>query len=365
MFNSFFKSVKIIFIAGFTFAAASCNTEIAKNSLQKVISDESYLEGDFVSEDIEKPNKKSLDLFLNQINKNTFSAKSITGILSSSGKTLGNNDSGGVVLFGKNFDDFKNYEINMTGSGDGNVLIVKSKNGADYFVDRVEKLPVHLKFKYNKQDFTFDKIIILPYSANPIDISGEIKEVSDNAIEPFFGKVLDEVSCCYANRDLGAPGPGLHLGQDLKAFPGQNVYAAADAVVKSARTNSQGYATVVILEHTLPDDTIVQTIYGHLSKSLGLKVKNNQKVKKGQLLGYVGYDNENGDGAPHVHFGLKLGKWDGAYPGYCGKTSVNKIYSGSDYSGGCSSSSGRFVRPLSFMEEVNRTGKNPYPGLSK
>ena len=101
-----------------------------------------------------------------------------------------------------------------------------------------------------------------------------------------------------------------------------------------------------------------------MSTKRGLQIKTNWKVSRGQLIGYIGDDDENGDGAPHLHFGMKLGKYDATFPGYCG-TGVNKIFSSPDYSGVCSSSSGRFVRALSFMERVNNSGKNPYAEASK
>lgn len=33
-------------------------------------------------------------------------------------------------------------------------------------------------------------------------------------------------------------------------------------------------------------------------------------VSKGQLIGYIGYDDENGDGGPHLHLGIRIGAYD-------------------------------------------------------
>jgi hypothetical protein len=190
----------------------------------------------------------------------------------------------------------------------------------------------------------------------------------------YFGNALsgkDTEKCCYNNRDIGAAGGnGRHLGQDLIARAGDSVYSIADGIIKVANTSSSGYGTVVVIEHTLPDSSKILSIYGHLSKSRGLNVKVNQKVTKGTLLGFIGNDNENGDGAEHLHLGIKLGSWSSnsidtyIYPGYC-LTGRNQIYSNSGYNGLCSSYNGKFVRAFDFIEKVNMSGQNPYFNQSK
>ena len=84
----------------------------------------------------------------------------------------------------------------------------------------------------------------------------------------------------------------MHTGVDLSAPKGTPVYATADGVVSREKGGS-GYGIVVILNHGYS----YQTLYAHLSKKV---VKPGQKVKRGQLIGYVG--NTGLSFGPHLHY---------------------------------------------------------------
>lgn len=75
----------------------------------------------------------------------------------------------------------------------------------------------------------------------------------------------------------------MHTGIDLSAHQGTPVYATADGTVTTAgRSNGlSGYGICVVINHGYG----FQTLYGHLSNA---KVKNGQKVKRGELIGHVG-----------------------------------------------------------------------------
>ncbi len=125
-----------------------------------------------------------------------------------------------------------------------------------------------------------------------------------------------------------------HTGEDLKASPTTPVYAIANGQVKEAKEGAQGYAQVVVIEHTLPDNSKVVSIYGHLSKRAGYKitVSKGQDVAKGKLIGYVGYDDENGDGGPHLHFGIRKGEYiSGLYEGRTSLSGLSNFNKPSDY----------------------------------
>jgi murein DD-endopeptidase MepM/ murein hydrolase activator NlpD len=308
---------------------------------------------------------KIMKLIKSHDNRSGFKTMALNGKTIIQGKT----SIGGVVsnsfLYANGFEDNKGYELNSNSNKDTWAIKIKRKNKGQVIVDNPEKLPLRKKFIYLNSSFNFDEMFVFFFSKESSDFNASIKEYTPQG--EFFGKALDNVRCCYNNRDLGAAGIGAgneHLGQDLVASPGNKVYAIADGTVKRVKAPSDGYGAVIIIEHELPDDTKVVSIYGHLSRKRGFNVKAGQKVKKGDLIAYIGDDNENGDGLPHLHLGIKLGVWDTSYPGYCG-TGENRIFSGSDYSGNCSSSGGKFVRPLTFMESVNRTSKNPYAEQSR
>ncbi len=71
-----------------------------------------------------------------------------------------------------------------------------------------------------------------------------------------------------------------HTGVDITAPKGTPVYATADGTVSGENPGS-GYGIVVVLNHGYS----YQTLYAHLSKKA---VRPGQKVKRGQVIGYVG-----------------------------------------------------------------------------
>lgn len=71
-----------------------------------------------------------------------------------------------------------------------------------------------------------------------------------------------------------------HTGVDITAPKGTPVYATADGTVSGENPGS-GYGIVVVLNHGYS----YQTLYAHLSKKA---VRTGQKVKRGQVIGYVG-----------------------------------------------------------------------------
>lgn len=115
--------------------------------------------------------------------------------------------------------------------------------------------------------------------------------------------------------------PSNHVGDDSLHSHRTPVVAVANGVVKQVRRgNSQGYGSVVVVEHALPSGEVVQSIYGHLCNHAGnaIVVNIGQSVTKGQLLGYVGDNKENEDGTEHLHLGIRKGAYDGHYCGYVG-----------------------------------------------
>lgn len=71
-----------------------------------------------------------------------------------------------------------------------------------------------------------------------------------------------------------------HTGVDIAAPKGTPVYATADGTVSGESTGG-GYGVTVVINHGYT----YKTLYAHLSKKT---VKPGQKVKRGQVIGYVG-----------------------------------------------------------------------------
>lgn len=87
--------------------------------------------------------------------------------------------------------------------------------------------------------------------------------------------------------------PEFHPGMDFACPQGTEIYATGDGVVLSADDKSHGYGLRVCIKHEYG----YETWYAHMSK---FAVKEGQKVKRGQLIGFVGSTGLST--APHVHY---------------------------------------------------------------
>ncbi len=91
-------------------------------------------------------------------------------------------------------------------------------------------------------------------------------------------------------------GRRAHKGVDLAGPIGTPVYATADGVVSMAQWFSS-YGKYVQIEH----GAALQTRYGHLSSSV---VEQGARVKKGQLIGYIGSTGRST--GPHLHYEVRV-----------------------------------------------------------
>ena len=85
----------------------------------------------------------------------------------------------------------------------------------------------------------------------------------------------------------------FHPGMDFASPEGTPIYATGDGVVERADNTAQGYGNHVVLNHGYG----YQTLYGHMSK---IATTIGKKVKRGELIGYVGSTGLST--APHVHY---------------------------------------------------------------
>jgi murein DD-endopeptidase MepM/ murein hydrolase activator NlpD len=85
----------------------------------------------------------------------------------------------------------------------------------------------------------------------------------------------------------------FHYGMDFTAATGTDVYATGDGTIGEVTTEHSGYGKMIEINHGFG----YATVYGHLSQ---FKVKPGQKVKRGELIGYVG--NTGTSTHPHLHY---------------------------------------------------------------
>ncbi|MXO96788.1 peptidoglycan DD-metalloendopeptidase family protein [Erythrobacter aquimaris] len=87
-----------------------------------------------------------------------------------------------------------------------------------------------------------------------------------------------------------------HKGVDLAAPTGTPIYATADGVVSKAERFSS-YGKFVSIEH----GARIQTRYAHMSR---IAVSDGARVKKGDLIGYVGSTGRST--GPHLHYEVRI-----------------------------------------------------------
>lgn len=106
--------------------------------------------------------------------------------------------------------------------------------------------------------------------------AGEFKKrfSSMPSIRPLYGRIISS----FGYRTL--PWRGFHTGIDITANYGSPIRSSADGVVEFAGWRT-GYGKTVVIDHGFG----YKTLYGHTS---GFAVSPGNRVKKGQLIAYVG-----------------------------------------------------------------------------
>lgn len=114
------------------------------------------------------------------------------------------------------------------------------------------------------------------------------------AIQPISNKMLDHIASGFGYRiDPIYKTPKMHTGLDFAAAIGTPIYATADGTIEDASFDDGGYGNHVIINHGYG----YETLYGHMVK---VKVHRGEKVKRGQVIGWVGSTGKST--GPHCHY---------------------------------------------------------------
>jgi murein DD-endopeptidase MepM/ murein hydrolase activator NlpD len=89
----------------------------------------------------------------------------------------------------------------------------------------------------------------------------------------------------------------FHSGMDFTAPMGTDIYVTGDGVVESIIQEKRGYGNHIIINHGFG----YKTVYAHLER---FNVRRGQKVKRGDVIGFVG--NTGMSLAPHLHYEVHL-----------------------------------------------------------
>ncbi|MCB0395338.1 MAG: M23 family metallopeptidase [Flavobacteriales bacterium] len=113
------------------------------------------------------------------------------------------------------------------------------------------------------------------------------------AIQPIANKDLERMASGFGYRIHPIyKTTKMHTGMDFTATQGTEIYATGDGTVEVAE-NGRGYGIHVVINHGYD----YQSLYGHMSRML---VKVGEKVKRGQVIGYVGSTGVSI--GPHCHY---------------------------------------------------------------
>lgn len=146
-------------------------------------------------------------------------------------------------------------------------------------------------------DILTKQIVVQSRSLDEVAKLAEEKEkllVAIPAIQPVRNEDLTRMASGYGFRtDPFTKARKMHFGMDFTAPRGTPVYASGDGRVTRADNNSSGYGNHIRIDHGFG----YQSLYGHLYK---YNVRQGQKVKRGDLIGFVGSTGRSE--APHLHY---------------------------------------------------------------
>ncbi len=117
------------------------------------------------------------------------------------------------------------------------------------------------------------------------------------AIQPVSNKDMTRVASGYGMRIHPIyKTEKMHTGMDFTAPVGTEIFSTGNGVVNKVESDGRGYGNNVTINHGYG----YETLYGHMSKYI---VRVGQKVKRGDLIGYVG--NSGTSTGPHLHYEVR------------------------------------------------------------
>jgi murein DD-endopeptidase MepM/ murein hydrolase activator NlpD len=163
---------------------------------------------------------------------------------------------------------------------------IRNFSNAELVIEAAKKADKLSKQLYI-QSKSFDEVIDL--AKNKADMLASIP-----AIQPIANKDLGRVASGYGYRIHPIyKTRKLHTGMDFTAPQGTPIYATGDGKIAKVRRSRRGYGNHVIVDHGYG----YQTLYAHMTKYI---VYRGQKVKRGEIIGYVGSTGTSV--APHLHY---------------------------------------------------------------
>ena len=172
--------------------------------------------------------------------------------------------------------------------------------GVDRYEDIKKKDIVHEEFLvklHERVDKLKRKVYIESKSQDDVIAMAENKQklfAAIPAIQPVANKELIGLASGYGMRIHPVyKVRKMHTGVDFAAQIGTPIYATADGVIDKLEVSFSGYGKVLEIDHGYG----YRTRFAHMH---GFAVRYGQKIKRGDLIGYVG--NTGLSTAPHLHY---------------------------------------------------------------
>lgn len=180
------------------------------------------------------------------------------------------------------------------------------------------------RYKYLED---MDNAELVVETASKLDIITKQLYVQSNSFDEIEGltKRKEEMIRCIpaiqpvANKDLRRTASGygwridpiykikkFHEGLDFSAPIGTEIYSTGEGIVSSVTISPIGYGKHVVIDHGFG----YTTLYAHMED---FNVKPGQRVKRGDIIGYIG--NTGKSTGPHLHYEVRI-KGDAVNPAH-------------------------------------------------
>lgn len=163
---------------------------------------------------------------------------------------------------------------------------LESMDNAELVIATSKRLDVVMKQLY-VQSTSFDEVI---------DLAKRKEEMlrCTPAIMPIANKDLNRTASGWGYRIHPVyKTKKFHEGMDFTAEIGTEIYATGEGVISKVTEERRGYGKRIEIDHGFG----FTTLYAHMNE---FNVKKGQKVKRGDVIGYVG--NSGTSTGPHLHY---------------------------------------------------------------
>jgi murein DD-endopeptidase MepM/ murein hydrolase activator NlpD len=180
-----------------------------------------------------------------------------------------------------------NYSVREAGFGGTNRYKELEKlENSEIVIQTAKRLDI-IKNKVLIQSKSYDDLVKMA-------VNKEKMLSSIPAIQPIANKDLERTASGWGYRIHPIYKiKKFHYGIDFTAPVGTDIYSTGDGVVEQIESSQRGYGNSIIIDHGYG----MKTLYAHLVR---FNVRKGQKVKRGDIIGYVG--NSGLSTAPHLHY---------------------------------------------------------------